>query len=70
MKSIKFKIACNFEGKKYEKGNIYVPKKQDIYLINKLNEKGFIEPLTKEELLELSNSFLNIKKKRGKKDEL
>lgn len=60
---IKIKKICNINGKRYEIGDEYKPKKTDMSLINRLNEKGFIEPLSKEKLLELSNSF--ILKKKG-----
>lgn len=60
---IKIKKTCNINGKRYEIGDEYKPKKTDMSLINRLNEKGFIEPLSKEKLLELSNSF--ILKKKG-----
>ena len=57
MKKIVFKVRCNLKGKEYQVGQEYKPKKNDMPLINRLNEKGFIEPLTYEELLEISNSF-------------
>ena len=62
MKRIIIKRECNIKGKKYIVGKEFKPKKNDMYLLNKLNEKGFIEPLTKEELLEISSS-LNLKKR-------
>lgn len=58
MKSIRFKIECNFKGKKYKVGDIYKHvKKEDMPSINRLNERGFIEPLTKTELIEISESL-------------
>lgn len=63
MQQIKFKIQCNLKNKEYPVGGVYKPKKGDMPLINRLNEKGFIEPLTETELLEIANSF-NFKKKK------
>ena len=57
MKQIKFKVQCNVKNKEYKKGDIFKPKKENMSLINKLNEKGYIEPLTEKELLEVYNSF-------------
>lgn len=57
MKKIRFKENCTVKGKKYIVGDEFKPKKEDMLLLCRLNEKGFIEPLTKEELLEISNSF-------------
>lgn len=63
MKQIIFKIRCNLKDKEYQVGDVYKPKKGDMPLINRLNEKGFIEPLNEKELLEIANSF-NFKKKK------
>ena len=57
MKQIVIKKECNIKDKKYNLGDEFKPKKEDMALLCKLNEKGFIEPLTKEELLEISSSF-------------
>ena len=44
MKPIKAKVLCSYEGTWYEAGDeIKVETKEDLV---KLNEKGFIEPLT------------------------
>lgn len=61
---IKIKNVCNINGKRYEIGEEFKPKKTDMPLIKRMNEKGFIEPMTKEELLELSNSFNLVKSKK------
>ena len=55
---------CIIKDKKYAEGDIFKPKINDMFLICKLNEKGFIEPLSKEELLEISSSFILKKKKK------
>lgn len=68
MKQIKVRVKCNIKGKEYKKGSIFKPKKGDMLLINKLNEQGYIEPLSEQELLEISNS-LNFEKKGGNKNE-
>lgn len=57
MKEIRFKENCTLKGKVYQIGDEFKPKKEDMLLLCRLNEKGFIEPLTKEELLEISSSF-------------
>lgn len=67
MKQIIVKTECNIKGKKYIVGDEFKPKKSDMYLLNSLNEKGFIEPLTKDELLEISNSFCLKKSKKEEK---
>ena len=61
---IKIKNACNINGKRYEIGEEFKPKKTDMPLIIRMNEKGFIEPMTKDELLELSNNFNLVKSKK------
>lgn len=61
---IKIKNACNINGKRYEIGEEFKPKKTDMPLIIRMNEKGFIEPMTKDELLELSNSFNLVESKK------
>jgi len=68
MKQIIFKVNCNLKNKEYKKGDIYKPKKEDMSLINRLNEKGFIEPLNQKELLEIANSFYL--KKKNKEESL
>ena len=67
MKTIEIKRECNIKGKKYIVGDIFKPTKEDMSLICRLNENGFIEPLTKEELIEISNNF---KPKKKKKEEI
>lgn len=64
MKQIMIKKNCIIKGKEYVKGKVFKPKKEDMLLVMRLNEKGFIEPLTKEQLLELSSSFILKKKKK------
>lgn len=61
---IKIKNACNINGKRYEIGEEFKPKKTDMPLIIRMNERGFIEPMTNDELLELSNSFNLVKSKK------
>lgn len=70
MKRIIVKTECNIKGKKYVVGDEFKPKKCDMPLLNRLNEKGFIEPLTKEELIKINESFCKIKKKEMSNDEL
>lgn len=65
MKKVKVKINCNIKDKEYKKGDIFNPKKEDILLLNKLNEKGYIEPLSEQELLEIASSFNLIKKEEN-----
>lgn len=67
MKTIKIKEECNIKGKKYIVGATFKPTKEDMPLVCRLNENGFIEPLTKEELIEISNNF---KPKKKKKEEI
>lgn len=64
MKTIKFKQNCNFNGEYYEAGDeLKNFTKNDIAGIRKLNEKGFIEPLTQKELISIEKgSFFNSKK--------
>lgn len=59
MKQIIFRKRCNFKGKEYKIGSKLKLTKDNILSINKLNEKGFIESLTENELLEIYNSFFN-----------
>ena len=67
MKTINIKTVCNIKGKKYIVGDTFKPTKEDMLLVCRLNEKGFIEPLKKEELIEISNNF---KPKKKKKEEI
>lgn len=66
MKIIKFKRNCNYKGKTYNVGDeLKNITKNDISDIRKLNEKGFIEPLTQEELNQIADgSFFNKKKSK------
>lgn len=70
MKRIVVKVDCNIKGKEYIAGNEFKPKKSDMALLNRLNEKGFIEPLTEKELAEISKSFNKSKKKEMNDNEL
>ncbi len=62
---ITIKKPVSIKEKRYEAGKEFKPKKSDIPLVIQLNEKGFIEPLNREELLKFINSF-NLPEK-GKK---
>ena len=66
MKSIKFKKECLVKGKKYLVGSEAKDfTKNDLKLIIKLNEKGFIEPLNLEELKAIADgSFFNKKEEK------
>lgn len=55
---VEIKKPVMIKGKRYEEGDIFKPRKNDMSLVIRLNERGFIKPLSKEELLELSNSFI------------
>ncbi len=60
MNQIKFKMRCNYKGKIYEKGDV-LENVVDFVSVWRLNEKGFIEPLTKEEFIKLQSK----KRKEG-----
>lgn len=66
MKQIIVKETCIIKGKRYVEGDEFKPKKEDMPLLCRLNEKGFIEPLTRDELLDISGSFILEKKIRRK----
>lgn len=67
MKKIIFTKDCNYEGKIVKANKELNPKKiKDWGLIWKLNEKGYIKPLTEKNFLEIKNS---ISKKEGKEAE-
>ena len=68
---VEIKKPVMIKGKRYEEGDIFKPRKNDMPLVIRLNERGFIKPLSKEELLELSNSFIVAEKhkKTVKKEE-
>ena len=64
MKPIKARVLCSYNGIWYDKGDeIKVETKEDLV---RLNEKGFIEPLTLKEINEIEK-FIN--KPRNKKEE-
>jgi hypothetical protein len=56
------------DDKQYEKGDIVKVNKNNIDYIWKLNEKGFIEPITVKDINKLYNEILNSKKKELKED--
>lgn len=63
-------IECNknfiYNEKYYFKNDIIEPTKDNFEMIKKLNEKGFIEPLTLKELFEIKEA---INKSKFKKEE-
>ena len=61
MKTIRFSKNCTYKGKKYIKGDV-LENVEDFASVWKLNEKGYIEPITKDE-------FLKLQKKLKKKEE-
>lgn len=50
MKQITFIKRCNIKDKEYKIGDKLIPTNDDMPLIIKLNEKGFIKPLNFKEL--------------------
>lgn len=58
MIKIKFKKTCNVNGKKYKAGQKFKPTINDISLINRLNEGGYIEPLTRNNLSEIYSNLV------------
>lgn len=62
MVEIRFKKTCNVNGKRYKAGKRFKPTINDISLINKLNEDGYIEPLARHNLFELYRMLI---KNRG-----
>lgn len=62
MTEIRFKKTCNINGKKYKVGKKFNPTVNDILLINKLNETGFIEPLTRHEMSEIYKKLIENRK--------
>lgn len=66
---LKIKKPVNIYGKRYDVGDEYEPTKSDIPVIIRLNEKGFIKPLTKEELLRFIDGSYFEKKSKKKKEE-
>ncbi len=66
MKPIVFAKDCTYLGKTYLKGTeLKKYRKEDLITIWKLNEIGFIEPLSEKDFLEIKNS-LNKKVKKIK----
>lgn len=57
MKTIKIKRECNIKGKKYIVGDTFKPTKEDMPLICRLNEKGFIDPLNGKQLNKIKNDL-------------
>lgn len=66
MKIIKVVKNGNYKGKYIFKDDIIEPTKENIEMIKILNEKGFIEPLTLQEINEIER-FIN--KPKFKKEE-
>ena len=67
MKAIKFIKNCNYNGKTYFVGDELKDVK-DIQGINRLNEKGFIEPLTQKELIQIKNGSFFINKNKTEEE--
>ena len=57
----RFSKYCTYKGKKYIKGDV-LENAEDFASVWNLNEKGYIEPITKDE-------FLKLQKKLKKKEE-
>lgn len=66
MKTIKVVKNGNYKGKYIFKNDIIEPAKENFEMIKILNEKGFIEPLTLQEINEIEK-FVN--KPKFKKEE-
>lgn len=66
MKPIKFKKNCNYKGKEYVMGDI-LTNFTDFSSIWKLNEKGFIEPITESEFIKLKKEMIDKEEKECKK---
>lgn len=69
MKPIKFIKNCEVRGEIFEKGDNFKVDKNNIDLLWKLNEKGFIEPLTLKEykqIKEESNKDFFVREKEEK----
>jgi len=68
MKPVIFTRDCTFKGKSFSNGQkLNKMKKEDLSDIWKLNEKGFIQPLSEDEFLEIARSFG--KKNKAKEEE-
>jgi hypothetical protein len=64
MKDIVFKKDCEFDGEAYFKGDVIELesiKYEDLSKIWKLNEQGFIEPITRQDFVKFSKSLKNPK---------
>ena len=66
MKPIKCIKDFTYNEKYYFKNDIIAPTEDNFEMIKKLNEKGFIEPLTLKELFEIKET---INKTKFKKEE-
>lgn len=55
MKLIEVSIDCKYKNKYLDKGDIIEPTKENLEMIEILNNGGFIKPLTRKELEELKN---------------
>lgn len=55
MKLIKFKKNCNYKGKEYVIGDV-LTNITDFSSVWKLNEKGFIEPITENDFTRLQKA--------------
>ena len=55
MKLIEVSIDCKYKNKYWDKGDIIEPTKENLEMIEILNNGGFIKPLTRKELEELKN---------------
>lgn len=66
MKTIKVVKNGNYKGKYIFKNDIIEPTKENFEMVKILNEKGFIEPLTLQEINEIEK-FIN--KPKFKKEE-
>lgn len=68
MKPVIFMQGCTFKSKSFLSGQkLNKIKKEDLSDIWKLNEKGFIQPLSEDEFLEIVRSF--DKKTKAKEEE-
>lgn len=55
MKLIEVSIDCKYKNKYLDKGDIIEPTKENLEMIEILNNGGFIKPLTRKELEEIKN---------------
>lgn len=53
MKQIEISITCTYKGKYLDKGEVIEPTKDNIEMIELLNERGFIKPLSRKDLEEI-----------------